>query len=310
MQYGPDGSLLIETAAEKEARERAEEQRTDRRNRKLQLWFNGALMLASILTVGLLLYQNHIFNRTLTEMQTQSGISKTAADATTVAARAAENQLPLQLGQLDVNRQQQIDRIESGKADLAARTKAANDAISQARETLRQEQRAWIGFSSFQLWSRPLKTTEWLRREPIIGDEFMIRYGLTNTGNTPATHVWANRNYIVGLPNAITLPSPPVWRAVRAPIEGTSVVFPNAVGHYIETQPEVFNKDFDVPYREGKSRLMTWIRVNYCDVSGRRHWVELCVSHPFGPEGSLSLFNFCGSGVSPTDTEPSPDCKR
>jgi hypothetical protein len=90
MVRGPDGSLLIETPAEKDARERAEEQRTDRRHRKLQLWFNGLLMVATILTAGIVLYQNHILNNTLVEMQTQSGIAKIAADAAKSAAGTAK----------------------------------------------------------------------------------------------------------------------------------------------------------------------------------------------------------------------------
>src|SRR5687768_1907390 len=105
MENGPHGALLIETAAQKEARERAKEQRTDRRYRKLQLWFNGALMGATILTVGIGLYQNLILNDTLVEMRTQSGIAKTAADAARVAAQATENQLVIQLGQMDIARE-------------------------------------------------------------------------------------------------------------------------------------------------------------------------------------------------------------
>ena len=79
MAHGPDGSLLIETEAEKEARERAEEQRTDRRHRKLQLWFNAVLMIATILTAGIVLYQNYILDKSLDEMRIQSATANTAA---------------------------------------------------------------------------------------------------------------------------------------------------------------------------------------------------------------------------------------
>lgn len=124
MANGQNGALLIETAAEKEARERAEEQRTDRRYRTLQLWFNGALMLASIVTVGIVLYQNHIFNATLTEMRTQSGVAKTAADAARVAAQATENQVPIQLGQLDIARDAINEANKTAETQLAAQRQA------------------------------------------------------------------------------------------------------------------------------------------------------------------------------------------
>jgi hypothetical protein len=61
----PNAPLLIESLAEREARERREEQETDRRYRKLQVWFNGILMLATTVTVGVVMYQNYILTKTL-----------------------------------------------------------------------------------------------------------------------------------------------------------------------------------------------------------------------------------------------------
>ena len=135
-----DGPILIESPAEREARERAAEQRQDRRHRKLQLWFNGALMFATLATVGIVLYQNRILNFTLQEMVRQTpeltrsaDAAKAAANAAEVAARAAENQLPIQLGQMDIAREQMADtnRVSSDALQVA------RDANKQSAEATR-----------------------------------------------------------------------------------------------------------------------------------------------------------------------------
>ena len=81
-----DGTLLIESAAERNERERAQDQRRDRRYRTVQLWFNGILMLATILTAGTVLYQNRILNGSLDETKIQSIAALVAADAAKSAA--------------------------------------------------------------------------------------------------------------------------------------------------------------------------------------------------------------------------------
>ena len=172
--HAPGGPLLIESTAEKEARERAAEQRQDRRQRRLQLWFNGALMVATVVSVGIVLYQNRILMLTLSEMVVQtSEIKKSAAasvdaaEAATTAARATENQLVIQLGQVDIAHDQ-----------LSAANKAASEQLTAQRDAMRLERRAWIGAT--QALGGP--TVQ-------IGRRIRATIQLINTGQTPALRV-------------------------------------------------------------------------------------------------------------------------
>ena len=60
---------LIETPAERNEREQAEEKRREAKQRKLQLWFNGILTFATILTAIIVCYQNRILRLALEETQ-------------------------------------------------------------------------------------------------------------------------------------------------------------------------------------------------------------------------------------------------
>ena len=62
------------------------------------------------------------------------------------------------------------------------------DAAEDARDVMRSEQRAWLGYRTIRLAARGAEGS-WEDREPMQGDYGQIRLFVANSGNTPATNV-------------------------------------------------------------------------------------------------------------------------
>ena len=304
MADGSDGPILIESATEREAKERANEQRQDRRQRKLQLCFNFFLLLATVVTAGIVLYQNRILSLTLSEMVKQTvqirrsaDASINAADAAKSAAQSAENQLPIQLGQLDTTHQQIRDASEASRQQ----TKLALDQITQARDALREDQRAWLAFTGYSLFARAPKTNEWQQREPNVGDQFQVRFELRNYGRTPAWNMWSTERLNFGP----VVPPPPKWSGILPTDARPTVVVPGDDGRFNETLPYTIEPGLEPLYRSEVNRLFVWSRMYYCDASGRRHWTDVCISHLY----KHPTFGVCGGGFNRDGGEQDhPDC--
>ena len=63
------------------------------------------------------------------------------------------------------------------------------DAAEDARDAVRLEQRAWLGYREITLAARRGTDGSWEDREPMQGDYGRIRLFVANTGETPATNV-------------------------------------------------------------------------------------------------------------------------
>src|SRR5689334_12704069 len=104
MADNPDNIPLIETSAERLAKEQAEERRKENRYRKLQLWFNGILAFFAVVTGAAVLTQSWILHGQLHEMK--SGGKDThdlavAAKGQADAAKALADLAKTQVGKMD-----------------------------------------------------------------------------------------------------------------------------------------------------------------------------------------------------------------
>ena len=161
-----DRPLLIDTPTEREKKQETEEKRRENKYRKLQLWFNGILALAAIITFGTVAYQNHVLSESLTEMRKQS---KTAEDSVNLARDATNKTLT------ESRMQTEYARTSSEAAEKA--TSAAIDAVKVARENFARDQRPWV-------WL--LRTANPTYKE--YGGEGRIEWNwhFTNYGKSPA----------------------------------------------------------------------------------------------------------------------------
>jgi hypothetical protein len=150
--------------------EQAEAKKREEHYRKQQLVFDGKLVrytfwlfIVGMLGTGISVWQSQI-------AQQAANAAGTAATAAEAAARAAENQLPLQLGQMDIARDQ-----------MRAANEAAVGALSAQRDAMRLERHAWLG----------VQASEALIAERQPG---RITVRIRNSGQTPAlkveSHFW------------------------------------------------------------------------------------------------------------------------
>ncbi|MSV34180.1 MAG: hypothetical protein EXQ47_01090 [Bryobacterales bacterium] len=93
MAENTSGPHLIETPAEREAREQTQERSRQNSYRKLQVIFNGILAAFTILTAGMVLYQNHVLNLSLIEAKRQADATIDSANAAKGAADTASESL-------------------------------------------------------------------------------------------------------------------------------------------------------------------------------------------------------------------------
>jgi hypothetical protein len=275
--------ILIESAAEREARERAKEQRKDRRQRKLQLWFNGLLLLATVVTVGVVLYQNHILNLTLNEMKIQSAISERAITQSEALAK-----MGMDHGEL-LN---QRGLTESRNANVVAHraASAAEAANRLATESFRQEQRADLYVSAFTLAREPDET------DP----RTVVVLTLRNNGRTAAkaVHNFGSYGYVAGEP------PPGDWDSMLE--LHPTVIYPNGtyqihiplieLRNQLTAQPTTADemKRTVAIYRNRKARIYVRLRTEYLDIFDRKRWAETCVFRVYGQKPGD--FTFCDTG--------------
>lgn len=212
---------------------------------------------------------------------------------------------------------EQVERLTAEGLDEARRaTRAAVEAVGVARqanaqslESFRIDQRPWLGITGYAIWAQTPKTIGWKQREPVVGDEFRFRFTLTNTGKSPALRVWTEVGQpMFGFVPDGQLPPEPKWSGVRN--RAGSAIYPNDDGRYIESQSFPLNEKIASNYRAGRGRLHMWARTYYCDVNGRRHWFQVAVAHPFGPDEDAGRFTVLASladtGLGDVDH---PDCQ-
>jgi hypothetical protein len=177
------GPIVFETQAEKKAREHSEEQRQDRRDRKLQLWFNGALMVSAIVTTGVVLYQNRILRQTLDEMAKQTPAVITSADAARDAVLQARDYSDRSLSEAQRSNEVATRAARAAEAGvLAARNGLALTAAQFARD-----QQPYV-----------LPTNVRPERSFTVGDIAQWRIEYRNFGRSPALRVRAAGRVFTG----------------------------------------------------------------------------------------------------------------
>ena len=160
-----DRTGLLDTDAEREKKQQAEEQRThDQQSdqyRTRQLWFNGILACASIITFVALSYQNFLLRKTLTEVREQSGAMKDTLSETKV-----------QTSEFRV----QTDYAQANSEAAVQSAAAAIEAVKVARENFERDQRPY-------LW---LTETSGPIYKEFGGGRIVWNCHFTNYGKTPA----------------------------------------------------------------------------------------------------------------------------
>jgi hypothetical protein len=221
-------------------------------------------MVATVLTALVVLYQNHILEESLREMRQQSASATKSADAAEAAAKATEDQLPVQIRQLDLTRESM---------------KAANDAVSDQlaaqREAMRLERRAWIGPVRMGL-------TEVAADKPL-----RVEVHLLNTGETPAREVQVQGALRIAAEGQLPTftydpPSRPPSRLVVQP--QMTVIMPfNSRGNIQSGAFPLLNSGAQVIFMYGL--------VQYRDVFDRPHATRFCAF--FNPD--LKTIRWCNT---------------
>jgi hypothetical protein len=186
--YGADGTRLIDGAVHKELKEAARERDRDTRRQNLQLWFNGVLAVTTVLLFGVGGYQSYV--------------SKRSADASTVAAQAAQRAAGIAERTLAEIHTGGYDThalaVAAGNQAAATRDLSAN-AIMQASATNRlafearrsadlaqKQQMPWLGIVDSTLLGISSPTFTWVPTIQYPTIWTTISFSLKNYGPTPA----------------------------------------------------------------------------------------------------------------------------
>jgi hypothetical protein len=176
MANQPDDRMLVKTAADRAREETSEDQRTAKRQRNLQFGFNAALTAASIVTLVVVLYQNHVLSESLAEMRKQT-------DSLVESVEETRRQADIAQGQLDEAKAARTLAESSTSSTLEQAKKALDATIELAR----MDQRAWFGRTTFN--SPTLEA----------GKRFEVLVQFRNSGSSPAlnVHVISNLEPVV-----------------------------------------------------------------------------------------------------------------
>ena len=192
-------------------------------------------------------------------------------------------------GDAEVQRQRFERQMETSRAAVDK----AQSANSQALDFFKNDQRAWLSISGYEIMSRPTQgNVAWERREPRINDWFMMRFHLRNSGKTPALKV------ATSIQPQLSRQSPreTIWsKWPKTRIDST--VFPDDSSQYVDSAPFLMASDQLLQeYKAGTLTYFIWVRIYYCDVNRRLHWSQMCAAHPFGPDRATELtrVTFCG----------------
>lgn len=272
-----DNPILLKNAAELRAEQEAKDKRRDRRQRQLQLWFNGILTVMTIVTAGVVLYQNRILNRTLSEIERQS--------------KAAESQISIGRNALGLSELTSQASLAQGQEALNLSSRSFDAQVS----AFRSEQRAWVMFQQLQ--------ANWTIGKPV---EFTVKW--INSGKTPASTVLAVvRGQGIDLRDhpdrpALTYPTKPQLPLMLTP-NGT-------IDSRIQLKDEkevpwTLNQTHIDLINRGKGRVYLYGRLDYVDAFDCEHWTQFCVRIKSYTDGQL-LWEPCGQ----YDGVDQGDCKQ
>lgn len=270
-------SGLLETSSEKTTREQTEDKRAEKRHRNLQLFFNGVLMVSTVLTAAIVWFQSGILKNTLEETRKQA---KSSEDA----VKVARDTLNASIASSKAGDEQAKTSRESSealsKSAMVASAKQTADTLAASVAQMRMDQRAWLGITSTEL--TPI-FTEHLPE----GTKVRINMGIMNTGKTPALAVGTvfdcigvTTEKLKRFAYPMTIDGP--WiDAVLAQKEkhriprGTEVIQPGHTDYaYVLTGPT--DKEAPDDILGGGKVLYVFGNVKYRDIFGTPHLTKFC----------------------------------
>ena len=153
------------------------------------------------------------------------------------------------------------------------------DAAEDARDAVRLELRAWLGYREITLAARRGTDGSWEDREPMQGDYGRIRLFVANTGKTPATNVRFLHQTPMLLRDSAELEPPEPSESEWETSDLEHVVVPGTEERFQDVQ---FRLNRQARYVNGTHVLFVWVRMEYCDVAHRAHWTQAGVMHHYG----------------------------
>ena len=191
--------------------------------------------------------------------------------------------------------------VAAGSLYHAARSA---DAAEDARDAVRLEQRAWLGYRKITLAARRGTDGSWEDREPMQGDYGRIRLFVGNTGKTPATNVRFSHQTPMLLRDGAELEPPEPSESEWKTSDLEHVVIPGTERRFQDVQ---FRLNRQARYVNGTQVLFVWVRMEYCDVAHRVHWTQAGVMHRYGEP--RDVFWTLSQSISPSDSGE-PDYER
>ncbi len=163
------------------------------------------------------------------------------------------------------------------------------------------DQRPWLGYLRYVIQARE-NPAAWENREPRAEEEFRIRCYIQNTGKTPAFSV----QLMDIVPKLVPIgdsPGEPEWSSSPPRL----VIFPNdeSWGHnsgILTLSGQQFSE-----YSSLEKEIFFWAKLCYCDVTGRRHWTKVEISHTFGSNEYSGRSASVSSGLGEANH---PDCQN
>ena len=178
------------------------------------------------------------------------------------------------------------------------------DVAEDARDAVRLEQRAWLGYRKITLAARRGTDGPWEDREPMQGDDGRIRLFAGNTGKTPATNVRFLHQTPMLLRDGVELEPPEPSESEWETSDREHMVVPGTEWRFQDVQ---FRLNSQARYVNGTHILFVWARMEYCDVAHRAHWTQAGVMHRYGEP--RDLFWTLSQSISPSDSGE-PDYER
>jgi hypothetical protein len=182
-----------------------------------------------------------------------------------------------------------VDKLDAEAKNSAAAIKATQDAM-------RQDQRAWIFATGFEL-----------SEEPQPNQAFTIKITFINNGKTPAldviplTHPSAQP-----LPQPLPQPRDVDWSVFEGNIS-KGLLPPGTVGFTVTTHPMVLTNSLP-QYNSGVNAIFVQAKVVYNDAFNIPHWTTICAAHFHGTP--LHEFGYCERGNDVDRPESRPKAKR
>jgi hypothetical protein len=228
---------------------------------KWMMRFTGALVLFAAVTGIINGVQAHIASLNAKAAQDNAAAAKAQADATKAEVDEMKKS-GTDTHDLAVQAKQQADSSKQQAANTGILAENASETLANTQAAFRDDQRAWIGIDEFRV-------VEFSENKPI-----KIDIELTNTGKTPALHVyeWMKHDFsgISQLGPPLHLLPTTLWLPVGSvPPQGHQAL-------HVEIPWERWKAN-DLQIRLKTKYLSAFGEISYEDTSKRHHTTQLCL---------------------------------